>query len=303
MPDNISNLAKLLNLVFFASSVFGGMSYAYSAQAKQAPAKQAPAKQAQAKQAPVKQAPAQIITKEKVQTVAEYRTAPATNRKAAALKGTVNPTVPNDLIADAPDAQQSRNYSAATNVKGDGFYVGVSPVLFFNRTLNVSITLSTPLPGGTSALNSKAELDSGLGISGAVGYKYGDIRSEAEVMYAKQNFQNQSSGLSTFAVFANGYYDISGEDGFKPYIGLGVGVVSNSVDGLNLSGASTGLAYQLKAGLPYSINDKLDLGLGLRLLGLSKSTFDVNTNGNKVGTVEVDGGVNFVAEFTARFRF
>lgn len=325
MPNNISNLAKLLNLALFASSVFGGMSYAYSAQAKQAPAKQVKqAKQAPAKQA--KQAQAnkpEIITKEKVQTVAEYRIAPATNRKASALNGTVKPNEPNDLVADAPDAQQSRNYSGATNANGDGFYASVSPGVFFGRTVTFSsVTLSTPtvfpvlglvpsgtypLPNDSIPIPNKTDLNSGFGISGAVGYKYGDIRTEAEVVYSRQNFSNSSAGLSTFAVFANGYYDVFGEDGFKPYVGLGVGVASNSVNGstdvFGIAGGSTGFAYQLKAGLPYVVNDKLDLGLGLRLLGLSKSTFDINANGSKVGTIEMDGGVNFVAEFTARLRF
>lgn len=159
------------------------------------------------------------------------------------------------------------------------------------------------------------KLGSSIAISGAAGYKFSDFRAEGEILYSKQDFDGApaglSGGLSTFAIFANGYYDIPTEGGFKPYVGVGLGLASNSLEGrigndsASLSGSS--LAYQLKVGVAYAVSDQFDLGLGFRLLGQGKFSGTANATINgftaSQSNVEVSPGTAFASEVTARFRF
>lgn len=289
-----SSPAKFLSLVVITSSI-GSMSYSDGAQAGEVTAKQIEVNQSTT-----------VIAEAKIPTVSEYKTASNTSDKAAALKGTVSPTAPTNLVADAPISQASGKPAVATAKSSEGFYVTISPLLLFGRSAPASA------PGLGTAEN---KLRSSIGISGAAGYQFSDFRVEGELLYSKQDFDGApsglSGGLSTFAIFANGYYDIPTEGGFKPYLGAGLGLSFNSLefragnDSASLSGSS--LAYQLKAGVAYAVSDKFDLGLGVRLLGQGKFSGTANATINGLSAsqanTEVSPGAAFVAEVTARLRF
>jgi hypothetical protein len=81
-----SSPAKFLSLAVIASSAIASMSYSYGAQAGEVTAKQIEVKQST------------TITESKIPTVSEYKTASVKRRKATALKGTVSPTAPANLV-------------------------------------------------------------------------------------------------------------------------------------------------------------------------------------------------------------
>jgi opacity protein-like surface antigen len=295
-----SSPVKFLSLAVIASSAIGTMSYSHVAQAGEVTAKQIENKQST------------VVAEAKIPTVSQYKTASTTSDKAAALKGTVSPAAPANLVADAPIAQASGTSAKATVKSSEGFYVSLSPLLMFGR--------SVPAGGGTDN-----KVGSSIGISAAAGYKFSDFRAEGELLYSKQNATEAGAGnsgsFSTFAIFANGYYDIPAEGGFKPYVGAGLGLAFNSLEAsgtLNGTGGipsgngsfsllGSSLAYQLKAGVAYAVSDQFDLGLGFRLLGQSKYSGTLSATVNGVAgskpNIEVTPGTAFIAEVTARFRF
>ncbi len=254
------------------------------------------------------------------------------SQKAQILSGTTSPTsfssAPNVL---AQSTNKGKPDSSPKQEPKEGFYFSISPGVALGRNLTGTTIINGGKPitfvgtdgkivtidrGGSGTLS----LNSGLNISGAAGYQFNGFRVEGELLYSKQypSFPDTtvpvSGGFQTTALMANGYYDINTGSDFKPYIGIGLGIAFNSADisGVNdylggqdtISGGSTNLAYQAKLGETYAVNSNLDLGLGLRLFGQAgTSAYDAYTNGTKVGTVNIDSGLTFVTELTARFRF
>lgn len=268
--------------------------------------------------------------KSKITTVAELSA--NSSQKAQLLRGTTNPTsfssVPNKL---AQSTNKDKPDSSPPPSSKEGFYFSVNPGIALGRNLTGTSVVNGGKPitfvgtNGTTATIDSGEsgtisLNTGLNISGAVGYQFNDFRVESELLYSKQypSFPDVtvpiSGGFQTVAIMANGYYDVNTGNDFKPYIGIGLGVAFNSADvsGPNsylggqdtISGGSTNLAYQARVGATYAVNPNIDLGLGLRLFGQTGTIiYDEYISGTKVGTINIDSGLTFVTELTARFRF
>jgi opacity protein-like surface antigen len=217
----------------------------------------------------------------------------------------------------APESQPSTvpPVSETPATEGSKWYGGLgiglnSPSL--NRTVGLN-------GGAAGNLNSdlKLDIDSGVGFSGFVGYKFTGFRVEGEAMYSSNSFSGITArtpvgtntetarlfgttgsigNISNFAVMLNGYYDVPTGTAITPFLGAGVGYGTSNVSGItnitlfgqNVSpvpagGSSSGIAYQLKAGANYALSSNNDVYVQYRYLNGSGDS-NYSTNNIELGT-------------------
>lgn len=98
---------------------------------------------------------------------------------------------------------------------------------------------------------------------------------------------------STTLMF-NAYYDLGKMSGFVPYVGAGVGVSRNQMDGVYFTGNPAlintiegkdtySLAWSLMAGVGYQVSDRITLDLGYRYLDMGSA---------RSGTIDSAGFTN-----------
>lgn len=135
-----------------------------------------------------------------------------------------------------------------------------------------------------NSTNSFRDRSSGWALGGALGYNFAGmgvpVRAEAEYLYHSQ-FKLHSTNSTTGIVdakydiqtgFANFYYDIKTGTSFTPYVGAGLGVawinqkVSENSAAVNFGGNhdTTNFAWNLGAGVGYSLTDNIVIDLGYR---------------------------------------
>ncbi|MFN5999202.1 MAG: outer membrane protein [Paracoccaceae bacterium] len=127
------------------------------------------------------------------------------------------------------------------------------------------------LQGNSATLGGAAQsvsYGSGAIYGGAFGYDYGDrpFRAELEFSYRTGEATGSIGGDYASTTFLlNGYYVFAGSGAFKPYVGLGLGYVTE-IDFDVTSGASIGeysdrrlFAAQAMLGADYSLSERLSL--------------------------------------------
>jgi opacity protein-like surface antigen len=152
--------------------------------------------------------------------------------------------------------------------------------------------------GNTVESKSAVRTSSGIGLGTFIGYKFDNVRVEAEFFYSSNSVNKiktsspingesdavTSGNISNTTIAINGYYDIPVNWQLKPFIGAGIGVSYLSTSGLDL-GFGQAIAidrqplftYQLKAGFSLPIDEGTDLFMQYRYLntaGFSNSNSD-----------------------------
>jgi opacity protein-like surface antigen len=162
----------------------------------------------------------------------------------------------------------------------------VSGNLGFAVPNDSDITDST-IPGGS--LNIESDTGPALGV--AVGYDFGTTRVEGEIAYQKNDFDktsiagvgfNLTGDTSSLALLLNGYYDFTNESAFTPFISAGIGFSRVEVNDMNISGSGipgsndddTVFAYQVGAGVGYTVNEKITVDVKYRYSGTEDPKFD-----------------------------
>lgn len=144
----------------------------------------------------------------------------------------------------------------------------------------------------TGGSTTNTEFDAGVGFGLVGGYEFGNgIRTEFELSYRTNGADLQTSPLlglsgstSALAVMANGYYDLD-MGKFAPYLGFGAGFARVAADidaGGNrlVDDSDVVFAYQLIAGVGYSITPRVVLALDYRFFGTTDPEL-TNTSGIK----------------------
>jgi opacity protein-like surface antigen len=189
------------------------------------------------------------------------------------------------------------------------WYVGVSGSLTYVDDTNV-----------TSGLGNAGDVsfDSGYGVSGAVGYTPGPTgtlldyaRFEAEIGHrfndterftSRGAVSNLSGELKSYSYMANAYFDFDTQTQVSPYVGVGAGLATVSLEApsLAVNDDDSVFAYQFMAGLGWQPEFLLNtvLQVGYRYFGTSDPSF---TNASGL-TIEHEYGVHSM-EAGARFRF
>ena len=127
----------------------------------------------------------------------------------------------------------------------------------------------------------KTEFDSGLAVAGAIGYRMGNFRVEAEVGYQENDLDEWSAfgvgiplsgDMNATSFLANGYYDFANSSKFTPFITAGLGMANVEINDLTVPGFGlfpasdddTVFAWQVGAGVSYAVNANFDLELKYR---------------------------------------
>jgi Outer membrane protein beta-barrel domain len=125
----------------------------------------------------------------------------------------------------------------------------------------VNDTLDTAFAGWTHT----AEWDTGWAVIGAIGYSFGNIRTELELGYRANDldrfgstggFNDNGGDISHFTVMANALYDHKITDDYEVSVGGGIGIDNINYDNTSgwhtpptLKDSDTFFAWQLIAGV------------------------------------------------------
>ncbi|MCP4577812.1 MAG: porin family protein, partial [Deltaproteobacteria bacterium] len=162
-----------------------------------------------------------------------------------------------------------------------GFYLSFTPSVVF--PFSVDTTSHVLSPGSTRT-------QTGWGIAGGPGYRYGDFRVEAEVLYGRSDadhvsFSGGGGDLSGYydmwGITANFYYDIPTGTKFRPYVGAGLGGTHFTANDITLAGgfpsthgSNTLFTYKLMAGVSYVLTDAWRVFLGYRFMGMGEQDYE-----------------------------
>lgn len=198
------------------------------------------------------------------------------------------------VLAVAPAiaaAQQVDSRATATMPLGmaDGPYVGGS--LGYLVAEDADIT-----PGGDIGR------DDGYAVNLAFGQKYERFRAEAELGW-KLTDAKPRGDIGAASLMVNAYWDIATGSRFTPYLGGGVGMAYVDIDGPSTPLAGTiddddlVLAWQLMAGVSYTLSDKMDLYGGYRFFDIGDA--DIET---RFGDFEMEDLRSHIVEVGLRYR-
>ncbi len=163
--------------------------------------------------------------------------------------------------------------------KGNGLYIGANVGLAMLRDSDVENFSPTIT----------FQSDPGYALGAAIGYGFDYGRIEAEVSYQRNDMDkikvlgiaiDASGNSSNIALLLNGYIDFKNNTIVTPYLSAGIGVSRVDISGIGALGFSlpsyddTVFAYQVGAGLGFSLTEKVILDLKYRYLGTSDPEFD-----------------------------
>lgn len=142
-----------------------------------------------------------------------------------------------------------------------------------------------------------------LGGAIAAGYDFWfshmiPIRAELELAL-RGNSENSEDGIygstklttNSTTLLANVYYDFHNSTAFTPYVGAGIGLAFNymgvdgydyySQEGGSCDDRTTNFAWQVGAGVAYSISENMAIDAGYRYLDLGYT--EIKNNGQSIG--------------------
>lgn len=138
------------------------------------------------------------------------------------------------------------------------------------------------------------ESDPGFATGFAGGYNFGMFRMEGEIGYQVNDIDKTSlcvggicvSGLSSsgdvkaLSFLVNGYFDFVNKTAFTPYITAGIGAARLEVNDFEVLGIRMGdsndtvFAYQVGAGIAYTVNKNFTIDLKYRYFATADPKFD-----------------------------
>lgn len=184
----------------------------------------------------------------------------------------------------------------------DGFYVSLSPSLVFPFSVDTSSPVLSP---GTT------RTETGWGIAGGLGYRFGDFRVEGEFLYGRSDADNVtfsggggdvSGYYDMWGGTANFFYDIPTGTKFTPYVGAGLGAIRFTANDITLPGfppthgGNTLFTYKLMAGVSYALTDAWRVLLGYRFMGMGEQDYEtggIPLRGDAIQTHAVQVGIQF----------
>ena len=197
----------------------------------------------------------------------------------------------------------------------DKFYVNVDGGVAFQSDVAIKGGTGFVGPGGDikfdTGFRAGAELGYKLNRSFALELETGVIvNSINQVGIQKLSDVSASAQLDEIPLLLNCVYSFPLKGHFKPYIGVGAGMMIGIFDGSKIPGSyfpgqsqsyndtEYVFAYQAEAGLKYSVSKHIDLGLAYKFVG----TTDYSWSANSIN-LKTDGTMTHSIEATITWRF
>lgn len=143
-------------------------------------------------------------------------------------------------------------------------------------------------------ISGKADFGSGKGLGGAFGYRYGNGWA-AEVAWDYRGHDVKRIGntpvtgdFASTVLFVNGYYRFQKIGSVRPFVGLGLGLVTEMDIDISRGAASQeysrrgGLATQAILGGEVDLSDRWSLSADVRLSRMSSGTFKAANLGTSI---------------------
>ncbi|MEW5727795.1 MAG: outer membrane beta-barrel protein [Pseudomonadota bacterium] len=137
--------------------------------------------------------------------------------------------------------------------------------------------------------------DDGYATHLAFGHKYGRFRGEAELGW-KLTDASPGGDVAAASLMANGYWDIRTGTRFVPYLGGGLGLAWVDVDGA-LDDDDMVLAWQLMAGVSYTMTERMDVYGGYRFFDVADADLEVGP-----ARLELEDLRSHIIEVGVRYR-
>ncbi len=154
----------------------------------------------------------------------------------------------------------------------------------------------------------------GFMFSGALGKQFQNVHVEIEALYSENEFDqisifgaspSLSGDTSVFAGLVNVYYDFDFGANWRPYLGGGFGFAEVSINDASFLGSPFAddddrtIAYQLKAGISYSLSEHTDFVVSYRYL----NSGDLDFSASSGATFSTDGIEIHGVEARFRIRY
>jgi len=150
--------------------------------------------------------------------------------------------------------------------------------------------------------NGSLQTNTGGALGVAVGYDYGNnIRAELEIAYQKNDSSNLTGDTSSTALLLNGYYNLTSEGAFTPFMSGGLGFAKVEMNDVNvprsgiprLNNSDTVFAYQLGLGIGYAVNKKVTVDVKYRYFATSDANVDAATAEYRSNNIYIGVRVGF----------
>lgn len=163
-------------------------------------------------------------------------------------------------------------------------------------------------------VGSETQSDEGFILSGAIGTQFQNVHVEAEALYFENGFDQISGAGSSVKMggdatvvggMASVYYDFDFGANWRPFLGGGVGMVRVSVNDAAAPGFFSvddddrAIAYQLRAGISYSLSEHTDFVVNYRYL----ISDDLDFADSVGAAISTDGIESHGVEARFRIRF
>lgn len=134
--------------------------------------------------------------------------------------------------------------------------------------------------------------DIGYNLNGAVGYKFGNSRTDFEVGYKSATLEGSWVDANVKSYMLNYYYDFKNNSSVTPFLGIGVGLLNGELRYGNYSVDDTTTGYQATAGVAYNFNENVAFDLFYRY---QASISDFSKYGTEIsyGSSNINGGFRF----------
>lgn len=134
----------------------------------------------------------------------------------------------------------------------------------------------------------------GFGTGGALGYDWGNFRTEFEIAYRKNTIDElqtlgtpvpSTGNFSALSYLLNVFYDFENSSLITPYIGAGLGfatINANNIVGtgvINTDDDDTEFAFKLSLGAAYRLTPEIDLQADYSYFGTSDPEFNNSVTG------------------------
>lgn len=164
-----------------------------------------------------------------------------------------------------------------------------------NAQISVGLTGGVGLPMGD--FGDKAKLNLGTGFGGGITARYW-LNEKMAVGLNASYFSFTPNDIPSGATASMSVLPISAgfdyyfmEEGIKPFAGLELGIVNNSISssssGIDVTGSKTGLIVAPVLGVAYGITDAIDVSLNAKYMyGMTDGKIDLTAKGNGVSLTQ-----------------